>query len=108
MKVFVYGCSPVLFQQLKAITEHLVLHLPLSFPDTVPSLLQMEAELLQKEQRLLKIEFLCENISDLTDRIRTLVENGKQDMLLFARRVRRALHALLASLNKMKQYLGKR
>lgn len=93
-----------LFQQLKAITEHFVLHLLLSFPCTVSSfLLQMEAELLQKEQRLLKLDFLCENISDLTDRIRAVVENGKHDTLLFARRVRRALHALLASLYKMKQ-----
>ncbi|NXY57639.1 CC146 protein, partial [Callaeas wilsoni] len=47
---------------------------------------QMEAELVQKEQRLLKIDFLCENVSDLTDRIRAVAENGKQDMLLFARR----------------------
>lgn len=86
-----------------------MLHLPLSFPYTVLSfLLQIEAELMQKEQRLLKIDFLCENISDLTDRMRAVVESGKQEMLLFARRVRRALHALLASLDKMKHYLGKR
>lgn len=104
MKVFVYDCSPVLFQQLKAITECFVLHLPLSFPYTMSSfLLQIEAELVQKEQRLQKIDFLCENISDLTDRIRAVVENSKQDMLLFARRVRRALHTLLARLYKMKR-----
>ncbi|XP_063253000.1 coiled-coil domain-containing protein 146 isoform X2 [Prinia subflava] len=47
---------------------------------------QMEAELVQKEQRLLQIDLLCENISDLTDRIRAVVENGRQDVLLFARR----------------------
>lgn len=101
VKVFVYDCSPVLFQQLKAITECFVLHLPLSFPYTVSSLLlQLEAELVQKEQRLLKIDFLSENISDLMDRIRAVVENSKQDVLLFAQRVRRALQALLASLYK--------
>ncbi|XP_058718379.1 coiled-coil domain-containing protein 146-like [Poecile atricapillus] len=55
-------------------------------PELLKRIEQMEAELLQKEQRLLKIEFLFENISDLTDRIRAVVENGKQDMLLFARR----------------------
>ncbi|NXN86914.1 CC146 protein, partial [Bombycilla garrulus] len=55
-------------------------------PELLRRIEQMEAELLQKEQRLLKIEFLCENISDLTDRIRAVVENGKQDTLLFARR----------------------
>ncbi|NWI41488.1 CC146 protein, partial [Picathartes gymnocephalus] len=47
---------------------------------------QMEAELVQKEQRLLKINFLSENISDLMDRFGTVAENGKQDMLQFARR----------------------
>lgn len=109
MKVFVYDRSLALFQQVGAVTEHFVLHLPLSFPYTVLSSLQIEAELVQKEQRLLKIDFLCENISDLTDRIRTVVENGKEETLQFARRVRRALlHTLLASLDKMKQYLGKR
>uniref|UniRef100_A0A8C3GYA9 Uncharacterized protein n=1 Tax=Corvus moneduloides TaxID=1196302 RepID=A0A8C3GYA9_CORMO len=46
----------------------------------------LKFKLLQKEQRLLKIDFLCENISDLTDRIRAMVENGKQDMLLFTRK----------------------
>ncbi|NWX57580.1 CC146 protein, partial [Promerops cafer] len=55
-------------------------------PELLKRIEQMEAELVQKEQRLLKIDFLCENISDLTDRIRAVVENGKQDMLLFARR----------------------
>ncbi|NWI77203.1 CC146 protein, partial [Dryoscopus gambensis] len=55
-------------------------------PELLKRIEQIEAELLQKEQKLLKIDFLCENISDLTDRIRAMVENGKQDMLLFARR----------------------
>ncbi|XP_041261441.1 coiled-coil domain-containing protein 146 [Onychostruthus taczanowskii] len=55
-------------------------------PELLKRIEKIEAELVQKEQRLLKIDFLCENISDLTDRMRTVVENGKQDMLLFARR----------------------
>uniref|UniRef100_A0A8C3Q8Q3 Uncharacterized protein n=1 Tax=Geospiza parvula TaxID=87175 RepID=A0A8C3Q8Q3_GEOPR len=55
-------------------------------PELLKRIDKIEAELLQKEQRLLKIDFLCENISDLTDRMRTVVESGKQDMLLFARR----------------------
>uniref|UniRef100_A0A8C5TMS2 Coiled-coil domain-containing protein 39 n=1 Tax=Malurus cyaneus samueli TaxID=2593467 RepID=A0A8C5TMS2_9PASS len=45
-----------------------------------------QAELLQKEQRLVKIDFLCEAITDLTDRIRTAAENAKQNILLFAKR----------------------
>ncbi|NWZ38157.1 CC146 protein, partial [Brachypodius atriceps] len=55
-------------------------------PELLKKIEQMEAELVQKEQRLLKIDFLCENISDLTDRIRVVVDDGKQDMLLLARR----------------------
>ncbi|NXK58918.1 CC146 protein, partial [Sylvietta virens] len=55
-------------------------------PELLKRVEQMEAELVQKEQRLLKMDLLCENISDLTDRIRAVVENGKQDMLLFSRR----------------------
>ncbi|NXR85427.1 CC146 protein, partial [Hypocryptadius cinnamomeus] len=55
-------------------------------PELLKRIEKIEAELVQKEQRLLKIDFLCENISDLTDRMRAVVENGKQDMLLFARR----------------------
>ncbi|NXQ25580.1 CC146 protein, partial [Alaudala cheleensis] len=55
-------------------------------PELLKRIEQMEAELLQKEQRLLKIDFLCENVSDLTDRVRAVVENSKQDSLLFARR----------------------
>ncbi|XP_059329211.1 coiled-coil domain-containing protein 146 isoform X2 [Ammospiza nelsoni] len=55
-------------------------------PELLKRIDKIEAELVQKEQRLLKIDFLCENISDLTDRMRTVVESGRQDMLLFARR----------------------
>ncbi|XP_039579599.1 coiled-coil domain-containing protein 146 [Passer montanus] len=55
-------------------------------PELLKRIEKIEAELVQKEQRLLKIDFLCENVSDLTDRMRAVVESGKQDMLLFARR----------------------
>ncbi|NXR35667.1 CC146 protein, partial [Zosterops hypoxanthus] len=55
-------------------------------PELLKRIEQLEAELVQKEQRLLKIDFLSENISDLMDRIRAVVENSKQDVLLFARR----------------------
>ncbi|NWR97962.1 CC146 protein, partial [Motacilla alba] len=55
-------------------------------PELLKRIEKIEAELEQKEQRLLKIDFLCENVSDLTDRMRAVVESSKQDMLLFARR----------------------
>ncbi|RLW01963.1 hypothetical protein DV515_00007539 [Chloebia gouldiae] len=84
-------------------------------PELLKRIEKIEAELLQKEQRLLKIDFLCENISDLTDRIRAVVENGKQDTLLFARRTNelqrkinhktQEIRALLAELS-MKQALA--
>lgn len=64
--------------------------------------LQLEVELVQKEEKLLEMDLLYEHISQLTDRIRATAENGKQDTLLLAKRVRRALHALLAGLYKMK------
>uniref|UniRef100_A0A8C9MZD9 Uncharacterized protein n=1 Tax=Serinus canaria TaxID=9135 RepID=A0A8C9MZD9_SERCA len=55
-------------------------------PELLKRIEKIEAELMQKEQRLLKIDFLCESISDLTDRMRAVVESGRQEMLLFARR----------------------
>ncbi|NWT68029.1 CC146 protein, partial [Prunella himalayana] len=63
-------------------------------PELLKRIEKIEAELVQKEQRLLKIDFLYENISDLTDRIRAVVENGKQDMLLFARRTNELQRAI--------------
>lgn len=64
--------------------------------------LQLEVELVQKEEKLLETDFLYEHVSRLTDRMRATAENGKQDTLLLAKRVRRALHALLASRYEMK------
>ncbi|XP_027495372.1 coiled-coil domain-containing protein 146 isoform X5 [Corapipo altera] len=58
-----------------------------SAPELLKKIEQLEAELLQKEQKLMQKEFLCESISEMTDRIRAEAENGKQDMLLFARRI---------------------
>ncbi|NWQ71036.1 CC146 protein, partial [Neopipo cinnamomea] len=58
-----------------------------SAPELLKKIEQLEAELLQKEQKLMQKEFLCESISEMTDRIRVKAENGKQDMLLFAKRI---------------------
>ncbi|XP_017666922.1 PREDICTED: coiled-coil domain-containing protein 146 isoform X3 [Lepidothrix coronata] len=58
-----------------------------SAPELLKKIEQLEAELLQKEQKLMQKEFLCESISEMTDRIRAEAENRKQDMLLFARRI---------------------
>ncbi|XP_071406180.1 coiled-coil domain-containing protein 146 [Pithys albifrons albifrons] len=56
-------------------------------PELLKKIEQLEAELVQKEQRLLQMDLLCESVSELTDRIRAEAENGKQDMLLFAKRI---------------------
>ncbi|NXU88443.1 CC146 protein, partial [Xiphorhynchus elegans] len=56
-------------------------------PELLKKIEQLEAELVQKEHRLLQMDFLCETVSELTDRIRAEAENGKQDTLLFARRI---------------------
>ncbi|NWU77499.1 CC146 protein, partial [Onychorhynchus coronatus] len=58
-----------------------------SAPELLKKIEQLEAELLQKEQKLMQKEFLCESISEKMDRIRAEAENRKQDMLLFARRI---------------------
>ncbi|NWW37716.1 CC146 protein, partial [Panurus biarmicus] len=84
-------------------------------PELLKRIEQMEAELMQKEQRLLKIDFLSENISDLTDRTRAVLESGKRDTLLLARRANelqrkindksQEIRALIAELS-MKQALA--
>ncbi|KAM9634205.1 coiled-coil domain-containing protein 146 isoform 2-T2 [Morphnus guianensis] len=48
--------------------------------------IQLEVELVQKEEKLLETDLLYEHISRLTDRIRATAENGKQDTLLLAKR----------------------
>ncbi|KAJ7396000.1 Coiled-coil domain-containing protein 146 [Pitangus sulphuratus] len=58
-----------------------------SAPELLKKIEQLEAELLQKEQKLMQKEFLCESISEMTDRIRVKAENRKQDMLLFTKRI---------------------
>ncbi|NWI61731.1 CC146 protein, partial [Calyptomena viridis] len=58
-----------------------------SRPELLKKIEQLEAELMQKEQRLLRMEFLCDSISEVTDRIRATTEDGKQDTLLWAKRI---------------------
>lgn len=64
--------------------------------------LQIEVELVQKEERLLEMDFLYDHVTRLTARIRATAGNGQQDTLLLATRVRRGLHALLAGLHETK------
>lgn len=59
--------------------------------------LQLEVELVQKEEKLLEIDLLYEQVSQLTDGIRATAKSGKQDVLLLAQTVRRASPALLAA-----------
>ncbi|XP_074423971.1 coiled-coil domain-containing protein 146 [Larus michahellis] len=57
-----------------------------SAPELLKKIEQLEVELVQKEEKLLETDFLCEHVSRLTDRIRATAENGKQDTLLLAKR----------------------
>lgn len=75
--------------------EHLPLHFPPAFTCAVHIFLplQLEVELVQKEEKLLETDIIYQHIARLTDRIRATAENGKQGTLLLATRVRRACSA---------------
>ncbi|XP_071590097.1 coiled-coil domain-containing protein 146 isoform X1 [Heliangelus exortis] len=83
-------------------------------PELLKKIEQLEVELLKKEEKLLETDFLHEHVSRLTDRIRAMAENGKQDTLLLAKRIselqkkikdrNRKMMALVAELS-MKQAL---
>ncbi|NXL57514.1 CC146 protein, partial [Chordeiles acutipennis] len=55
-------------------------------PELLKKIEQLELELLQKEERLLETDIVYEQVSWLTDRIRAMAEDGKQDTLLLAKR----------------------
>ncbi|KFZ67849.1 Coiled-coil domain-containing protein 146, partial [Podiceps cristatus] len=55
-------------------------------PELLKKLNQLEAELVQKEEKLLETDILYEHVSRLTDRIRATAESGKRDTLLLAKR----------------------
>lgn len=66
-----------------------------TFPQHLPVLctflpLQLEVELVQKEEKLLETDIIYEHVAQLTDKIRATAENGKQGTLLLATKVRRA------------------
>lgn len=101
--MIIYGCSLVIISAaLKGIRATPCVALsPVVYLHPVYSFsLQLEVELVQKEEKLLEADFLYEHVSRLTDRIRATAESGKQDTLLLAKRVRRALHALPAGLTQ--------
>ncbi|XP_053924546.1 coiled-coil domain-containing protein 146, partial [Cuculus canorus] len=58
----------------------------LSPPELLKKIEQLEVELAQKEKKLLETDFLYEYVCRLTDSIRAMVEDGKQDKLLLAKR----------------------
>ncbi|KFZ56663.1 Coiled-coil domain-containing protein 146 [Antrostomus carolinensis] len=55
-------------------------------PELLKKIEQLELELLQKEEKLLETDMVYEQVSRLTDRIRAMAEDGKQDTLLLAKR----------------------
>ncbi|NWZ21100.1 CC146 protein, partial [Asarcornis scutulata] len=56
-------------------------------PELQKKIEQIEVELVQKEERLLEMDFLYDHVSRLTARIRTTAGNGQQDTLLLATRI---------------------
>ncbi|XP_010154472.1 PREDICTED: coiled-coil domain-containing protein 146, partial [Eurypyga helias] len=84
-------------------------------PELLKKIEQLEAELVQKEEKLLETDFLYKHVSRLTERARARAENGKRDTLLLAKRTNelqkkvkdrtRKMMALVAELS-MKQALA--
>ncbi|XP_064905193.1 coiled-coil domain-containing protein 146 isoform X10 [Columba livia] len=56
----------------------------LSPPELLKKIEQLEVELVQKEEKLLEMDLLYEQVSQLTDGIRATAKSGKQDVLLLA------------------------
>ncbi|XP_030411224.1 coiled-coil domain-containing protein 146 isoform X4 [Gopherus evgoodei] len=61
-----------------------------SLPELFKKIEELEIQLVQKEEKLLEMDFIYEHVSRLTDRLRTKTENGKEDTLILAKRVLKA------------------
>uniref|UniRef100_A0A8C4VMX0 Coiled-coil domain containing 146 n=1 Tax=Gopherus evgoodei TaxID=1825980 RepID=A0A8C4VMX0_9SAUR len=58
-----------------------------SLPELFKKIEELEIQLVQKEEKLLEMDFIYEHVSRLTDRLRTKTENGKEDTLILAKRM---------------------
>ncbi|KAG6929891.1 coiled-coil domain containing 146 [Chelydra serpentina] len=58
-----------------------------SLPELFRKIEELEIQLVQKEEKLLEKDFIYEQVSRLTDRLRTKTENGKEDTLILAKRM---------------------
>ncbi|XP_053873622.1 coiled-coil domain-containing protein 146 isoform X3 [Malaclemys terrapin pileata] len=58
-----------------------------SLPELFKKIEELEIQLVQKEEKLLEKDFIYEQVSRLTDRLRTKTENGKEDTLILAKRM---------------------
>uniref|UniRef100_A0A8B9F725 Coiled-coil domain-containing protein 146 n=1 Tax=Amazona collaria TaxID=241587 RepID=A0A8B9F725_9PSIT len=58
-------------------------------PELLRKIEQLEIELVQKEEKLLETDLLYKHLSWLLSRVHAAAEDGKQDTLLIAKRVRR-------------------
>ncbi|KAM9245626.1 LOW QUALITY PROTEIN: coiled-coil domain-containing protein 146 [Leptosomus discolor] len=75
-------------------------------PELLKKIEQLEVELVQKEKKLLETELLYEHISRLTDRIRAMAGNGKQDTLQLAKRTNELQKKIKDRTQKMMALLG--
>ncbi|KAM4748551.1 coiled-coil domain-containing protein 146 [Rhinophrynus dorsalis] len=58
-----------------------------SLQELLEKIEKLELHLAEKEERLLEKEFLYEQVSRLSERLRSKVENGKQDKLMLAKKL---------------------
>ncbi|XP_074873192.1 coiled-coil domain-containing protein 146 [Carettochelys insculpta] len=58
-----------------------------SVPELFKKIEALEIQLIQKEEKLLEKDFIYEQVSRLTDRLRTKTEDGKEDTLILAKRM---------------------
>ncbi|XP_015270540.1 PREDICTED: coiled-coil domain-containing protein 146 [Gekko japonicus] len=72
-----------------------------SLPELFKRIDELEIQLAQKEERLLEKDFIFEQVSQFTEKIRFKVENGKEDTLLLAKKMNRLQEKIKATTRKM-------
>ncbi|XP_053107286.1 coiled-coil domain-containing protein 146 isoform X2 [Hemicordylus capensis] len=58
-----------------------------SQPDLYKKIEELEIQLAQKEEKLLEKDFIYEHVSQLTEKVSTKAENGKEDTLILAKKM---------------------
>ncbi|XP_054844287.1 coiled-coil domain-containing protein 146 isoform X3 [Eublepharis macularius] len=72
-----------------------------SLPELFEKIDELEIQLTQKEEKLLEKDFIFEQVSQLTEKIRTKVDNGKEDTLILAKKMNRLQEKIKTTTQKM-------